>query len=131
MGRKSSSVNKESKRYSACEAPVLLVWATRRALPHRFLCAATRHQKQQFGDKHGSFSSALHGDVINSIKHSRKIDLQFYMYYMEIISRSVVKAMCPQEPYVCTIFFLIIFKTKIEVHLFKFRCINKNEKGTK
>ncbi|ELK04275.1 hypothetical protein PAL_GLEAN10024451 [Pteropus alecto] len=48
MGRKSSSVNKESKRYSACEAPVLLIWATRRALPHGFLCAATRHQKQQF-----------------------------------------------------------------------------------
>lgn len=53
------------------------------------------------------------------------------MYYMEIISCSVVKAKCPQEPYVYTIFFLIIFKTKIEVHLFKFRCINKNEKETK
>ncbi|XP_006879899.1 PREDICTED: leptin receptor-like [Elephantulus edwardii] len=50
--------------------------------PFLHICAQSKQQSNSFLQKHRSFFSALHGDVVNSIKHSRKINLQLSMDYM-------------------------------------------------
>lgn len=87
---------------------------------------SNEHQSNSFRDKHGSFSSAPHGDVINSTTTEENqpalICTTWRLLPVVQWKLGVLKSLM----YIHTIS-LTVFKTKIKVHLFKSCCINKNE----
>lgn len=102
MGRKCSSVNSEWKRYLTCKATVPVTWTRSDLHAHTSVCTRTSKVTQLHIKT--VVLPALHGDVINSIKHSRKINLQAWMHYMELSScRVVVNATSSQAVCIDTI----------------------------
>lgn len=62
MGRKNGSVNNEVKQYVTREATVLFIRPKQDLTAHTSVHSSTT-SKATVADKHGAFSSALHGDV--------------------------------------------------------------------
>lgn len=75
MGRNNSGISNESKQCLTRQAAVLVTWAVTRDLAAHISVHSNTTSEATVRETWAILSSP-HGDVINSIKHSRKINLR-------------------------------------------------------